>query len=339
VSKSYFSQILAKTSSRVILLINFGLFIAIVATAFAIFILFDYFKSEGPLTAPQTVIITDGMSVRAISEKLGESGVIRSPELFTFIMRGSESEKKMKAGEYLFPAHVAPVQVYRKIVEGDVVVRRITVPEGLMVSQVLEIVGKAEMLTGDMPTNIKEGELLPETYDYRYGESKAKVVERMRESLKRVLAEEWEKRDPDLPYATPEEALTMASIVEKETGVESERARVAAVFVNRLRKKMRLQTDPTVIYALTGGLYVMERPLYSNDLQVDSPYNTYRNEGLPPGPIANPGRAAIHAALHPMQTEEIYFVADGTGGHKFATTLKEHNENVQNWRKINENKQ
>jgi UPF0755 protein len=334
VSKIQLRQILLKLTGRFIFLINFCLFIAILSTALAIFLLVDYFKNAGPLTAPVNVIIAEGTPLRDISKQLAQSGVITHPDLFTFIMRGSESEKNMKAGEYAFVPGISPFQVYHKIVSGDVVVHRVTIPEGLMTSQIIDMVARIPVLTGEMPA-IKEGQLLPETYDYLYGETKEKLIRRMSEAMNNALREAWEKRAADLPYNTPEEALVMASIIEKETGIESERKRIAAVFVNRLRKKMRLQTDPSVIYAVTEGKYVLGRPLLLTDLQMDSPYNTYKIEGLPPTPIANPGKASIEAALNPLQTDELYFVADGTGGHKFASTLKEHNKNVQEWRKIN----
>jgi UPF0755 protein len=338
VGKAYFRQILSYCTNISVLIINTLVFVAVLSVPVAAFLAFDYFKSSGPLLAPTTVVIEEGVPMSAISKQLANMGVISHPELFTFIMRLSESEKKMRAGEYAFDAGVAPVQVYRKISTGDVVIRYFTVPEGLMTSQIVAALNKLDILKGEVAKNIAEGELLPETYDYYYGENREKIINRMRSEMSEFLKAAWEKRAANLPFATPEEALVMASIVEKETGVTSERKRVAAVFINRLRKNMRLQTDPTVIYAVTNGAYVLDRPLNLGDMKIDSPYNTYKNLGLPPTPIANPGKASIEAVLNPDETNELFFVADGTGGHKFAATLKEHNKNVSEWRKISAQK-
>jgi UPF0755 protein len=335
VGKVYFRQILSQLSRICSLTINTFVFLFILAIPITAFFAFDYFKSPGPLLAPTTVVIEEGIPMTAISQQLAKSAVINYPELFTFIMRLSESEKKMKAGEYSFNSNVTPIQVYHKISTGDVVTRYFTIPEGLMTSQILAAINKVDILKGEVTQNIAEGELLPETYDYYYGENREKIINRMRVAMTEVLKAEWEKRAAHLPFTKMEEALVMASIVEKETGIKSERKRVAAVFINRLRKNMRLQTDPSVIYAITKGAYVLNRPLNLDDLQVDSPYNTYKNSGLPPTPISNPGKASIEAVLNPDETNELYFVAGGTGGHKFAATLKEHNKNVLEWRKIN----
>lgn len=203
-----------------------------------------------------------------------------------------------------------------------------------MTSQILALVDSNELLIGKMPTGLKEGELLPETYDIRWGDTKAEVITRMQKAMKDTLVKAWESRVDNLPFSTPQEALILASVIEKETAVPEERRRIAGVFFNRLRRNMRLQTDPTVIYALTKGKYVLERPLSKKDLAIDSPYNTYTHAGLPPAPIANPGRDAIFAAVSPMMTGELYFVADGSGGHAFSNTLDEHVRNVREWRKI-----
>jgi UPF0755 protein len=199
--------------------------------------------------------------------------------------------------------------------------------------QVLDLVKTTETLDGDAPARVPEGSLLPETYHYVYGDTRTALIERMAQAMRQVLAELWDARAANLPYETPHQALVLASIVEKETGVTSERARVAAVFVNRLRRGMKLDADPTVIYALTNGTGPLDRELTRADLLEDDPYNTYRYAGLPPGPIACPGRAALEAALHPAETDELYFVADGKGGHLFAKTLEEHARNVAQYRR------
>ena len=298
----------------------------------------DYFKSPGPLQQETLLVIPEGSSLKSISHILSDNNVIKYPEVFSLIIRFSESGSRMKAGQYKFTSKIAPVQVFAKVASGQVVSHKVTIPEGLMAFQILEIIKNAPYMKGQVPDNIKEGELLPETYDYHYGDDRAGIVARMRQKMQKVLDSAWEKRADNLPIKTKEEALVLASIIEKETAIAGERKEVASVFVNRLRKGMRLQTDPTVIYAITEGKYVLERPLYYKDMKIDSPYNTYKNYGLPPFPIANPGKDAIEAALNPADTDYYYFVADGTGGHKFSTTLKEHNNNVQKWRKINRKK-
>ena len=240
----------------------------------------------------------------------------------------------MRAGEYRFPAGISMDAAIALLASGETVKRRITVAEGLTTGEVLDLVGANEGLAGDLPPDVGEGSLLPETYYFSYGDTRSGLVRRMRESMKATLAALWEKRDPNILLATPEEALVLASIIERETALASERARISAVFHNRLRHGMRLQSDPTVAYALTLGRVPLDRPLARSDLRVDSPYNTYRVNGLPPGPIANPGRASIEAALHPAPTHELYFVADGTGGHAFARSFAEHLRNVARWRRI-----
>lgn len=308
--------------------------LAAVAVAGASFFALQYFKSPGPLENEATIIIDEGSSLNKIAYQLAENNIIKHPKLFSIMVRISKAGNRMKAGQYSFEPRIAPVQAFGKIANGDVVAHKITIAEGLMTSQILDIIKNAEFMKGSVPDGIKEGELLPETYEYHYGDDRAKLVERMQRSMRETLDKAWENRAENLPIKTKEEALVLASIIEKETGVADERERVAAVFVNRLRKRMRLQTDPTVIYAITKGDYVLERPLMLKDLEMQDPYNTYRNYGLPPGPIANPGADAIKAAVNPAETNEYYFVADGTGGHQFSSTLKEHNNNVQKWRKI-----
>jgi len=219
-----------------------------------------------------------------------------------------------------------------ELVAGEVVVHRLTLPEGLSSAEIVALVGAAPALAGEIVESVPEGSLLPETYHYVYGDDRAELIARMQTAMEAALDELWPARAEGLPFSTPEEAVVLASIVEKETGVTGERALVAGVFVNRLRIDMLLQSDPTVAYAISRGGIVLDRPLRRFDLEVDDPYNTYRHRGLPPGPIANPGRAALEAALHPAETGAYYFVADGTGGHAFAATLDEHNVNVRRYR-------
>ncbi len=298
----------------------------------------NYFQNPGSSQEDKTLVIANGSSLKSIAYNLSNAGIIKHPELFYIILRVNGAGNSLKAGEYSFPAGISPVDAFEKLANADVIVHKITIPEGLMTFQILKHIQKAEYMTGAVPENIREGTLLPETYDYYYGDSREKLVKRMQNAMIKALNNLWEKREKDSPIKNKKELLTLASIVEKETGIPEERGRVAAVFINRLNKKMRLQTDPTVIYSITKGKYVLERPLRTKDLQMQDEYNTYRNSGLPPGPIANPGYAAIESVTNPLKTDEIYFVADGTGGHKFAKTLSEHNRNVRKWRKISRNK-
>jgi UPF0755 protein len=222
------------------------------------------------------------------------------------------------------------VEILRK---GDTVVRRVTIPEGLSSHQVVALLLQTPGLRGEVAEAPAEGTLLPETYHFSYGDERAVLLARMAEAMNTTLAKLWPKRDQGLPFASPDEARSLAAMVEKETSLAEERPRVAGVFINRLRRGMRLQSDPTVVYGLTGGARPLGRALSREDLDRPTPYNTYRIGGLPPGPIANPGRAAIWAVLHPMVSNELYFVADGTGGHAFAATFAQHRRNVRRWRR------
>jgi len=224
-------------------------------------------------------------------------------------------------------------EVAELIASGVTLVHRITVPEGLASAEIVTLLMDAEALEGDISEVPPDGALLPETYHFHRGDARTEILDRMRQSMTEALAEAWEKRAENLPLKSPQEALVLAAIVEKETGVDRERALVAGVFVNRLRKGMPLQSDPTVVYGITLGAAPLGRALTRKDLAKPTPYNTYQINGLPPGPIANPGRAALEAAVNPAETEFFYFVADGNGGHAFAKTLAEHNRNVAKWRK------
>jgi UPF0755 protein len=300
------------------------------------------YTGPGPLAEDRTVVIERGSGVNSIAQQLAEEGVLPDPWILPVGVRLFGKGRSLKAGEYRFPAHVSPQAVLEKLASGEVVQRQVTIPEGLTAAQVVELLAAADGLAGEVAAMPPEGSLLPETYSFTLGDSREALIQRMRAGMEAALAELWAKRAPELPLKSAEEAVTLASIVEKETGVAAERPRVAAVFVNRLKRGMPLQSDPTVIYALTGGKAasvangegVLGRRLTRADLDADHPYNTYRIPGLPPGPIANPGRASIEAVLNPPATNELYFVADGTGGHAFAATLDEHNRNVAKWRKL-----
>src|SRR5438067_1212937 len=286
-------------------------------------------EGPGPLTEPRTLVVPPHTGIGGIADLLAGEGVIRHGLVFELIAGLSARGGALKAGEYEFPAGVSVLQALDIIAGGRTVKHRLTIPEGLTSVEVMALLRDAPVLDGDTGPTPAEGELLPDTYVYSYGDTRKELVERMRRAMAHTLAELWPKRRPDLPLATAQEAVTLASVVEKETAREEERAHVAGVFINRLRLGMRLQSDPTVLFSLGGnGAAKVERPLTHADLSVNSPYNTYLNKGLPPGPIANPGRTALRAAVRPERTEDLFFVADGTGGHIFAKTLGDQSRNI-----------
>lgn len=293
-----------------------------------------WLRQPGPLAGPAAVELPTGVGVAGIARRLAEAGAIDSALLFQLAVRREGQERRLRAGEYALEPGMSPAAIIDRLVRGEVLLHRIAVPEGRTVREVYAILQGAEVLSGELPAPPPEGSLLPETYLVPRGEPRARVVERMRAGMRKALDELWPGRAPDLPLASPEEALILASIIEKETAVPAEYPLVASVMVNRLRRGMRLQTDPTVIYGLTQGAGALGRELTTADLEADHAWNTYRVTGLPPSPIANPGRAALEAALKPASTDYLYFVADGSGGHAFAATLEEHNRNVARWRKL-----
>lgn len=312
--------------------IIFLLLVLIAAGAAGFALVYDV--SPNSNTQATTLIIRKGTPSPAIAQSLAGSGIIRYPYVFLALHYATGETRQFKAGEYVFEAGITPKDVARKLVAGDVVVHKITIPEGYNVREVKELLAAESVLEGDVPADVAEGSLLPETYHFTYGDTRAAVIKRMQTAMQEVLADSWSKRTEGLPFKSPQEALILASIVEKETGVESERARVAAVFINRLNRGMRLQTDPSVVYGIeqqTGTK--MEQSLTYADLEKPTPYNTYVIDGLPPTPIANPGMEAIRAVMQPLKTDELYFVATGNGGHNFAKTLDEHNRNVAAYRK------
>jgi UPF0755 protein len=260
--------------------------------------------------------------------------VIEHPLLFVAGARLTDRAARLKAGEFAFPAGVSAERALDIVVSGKTVARKLTVPEGLTSREIVRLVRAAEGLTGAIDAVPAQGTLLPETYHYRYGDRRSDLIDRMRTAQDALLAELWPKRAEDLPYEDRRDAVILASIVEGETAAPGERALVAGVFVNRLERGMRLQSDPTVRFALTEGERELDRALTRQDWKLEHPYNTYRIDGLPPGPINHPGRKAIEAALNPADTDYLYFVADGTGGHAFAETLREHNRNVAEWRRV-----
>jgi UPF0755 protein len=309
--------------------------ISVIAAAGVAYYLYASFTGPGPSTEDKTLVIPKGSGVAEIGGILKSENVIGDVRIFLLGVRLLSDQKPLIAGEYVFPKGISPAGAMGIMIAGKSITHRLTIPEGLTVREVLELVSSEPLLDGPLPPERPaEGTLLPETYQFLRGESRASIVERMRAEMTKAIAEEWSKRDPSISLKSPEEAVTMASLVEKETSQSDERARVAAVFYNRIKKGMPLQTDPTVIFAITLGKLKLKRGLTYDDLKIDSPYNTYMVKGLPPGPIANPGLAALQAVLHPISSKELYFVADGTGGHAFAATIDQHNKNVAAWRKI-----
>ena len=311
--------------------------IALLAAALSVclagYLAYAYF-GPGPLTGETTVVIPRGAGVAVIAAALDDAGVIRGQLPFRLGVALEGLGSQLKAGEYIFAPAISAHAVVGMLQQGKVRTRRLTVREGLTSGQVVALLEAADGLEGKIALIPSEGTLLPETYHYTLGEERRALIERMTASMQKTIDELWPARAPDLPLATPAEALILASIVEKETAVAEERTRIAAVFLNRLRTGMRLQADPTVAYAAGENGQPIERPLTFTDLQRPSPYNTYLIDGLPPGPIANPGRASLAAVLAPATSDELYFVADGTGGHAFARTLDEHNRNVARWRTV-----
>jgi UPF0755 protein len=295
------------------------------------------FDQPGPLATSTVFAIPKGDGVSAIAERLEREGVIADRRIFMtsilyfMYLKGQGS---LKAGEYEFSKYASMRQVLDTLVEGKSIEHKVTLAEGLTSQQIVEKIRANPDLHGEIAAIPAEGTLLPDTYKFGRNDTRADIIERMQAAQAKFLAKVWEDRDPDIVVTTPEEAVILASIVEKETGRADERPRIASVFQNRLRKNIRLQSDPTIIYGLVGGKGVLDHPIQQDELDRDTQYNTYKINGLPPTPIANPGRAAIEAVLKPTKTKDLYFVADGKGGHVFAASLEEHNKNVAKWRQV-----
>ena len=290
--------------------------------------------TAGPLSATKNIVIPRGAGPQTMAKVLKEEGVIDHERLFRIAVMIDPTPKPIKAGEYEIPAHISMLGLLDLLQSGKQVQRRLTVVEGMTTPEVIDLVKNTPALSGEITLDLKEGDLLPETYFYSRDDTRDGLLMRMKEAMDKTLDEAWRKRAAGLPLANRREALTLASIVEKETAVPAERPKVAAVYINRLRRRMKLESDPTTIFGLTQGKVPFNRELTRADLQSNTPYNTYVVTGLPPGPICNPGRAAILAATNPARDRALWFVADGSGGHAFATTLAEHNRNVERWRQI-----
>ena len=295
------------------------------------------FSAPGPLREEVIVVLPKGAALKDTSRLLALHGAIGNEFLFRLGARYRREDRAIRYGEYLIPAGASMEEVLAKLVKGETIEHKITVIEGLTSYQIVEILRGSVILTGEIEEVPPEGSLAPNTYFVQRNQSRGDVLKRMAEAQAAVLAEAWEKRADGLPLASPEEVLVLASIVEKETGVADERGRVASVFVNRLKRGIPLQSDPTVVYGITEGKGPLGRGLRRSELDRVTPYNTYLIAGLPPTPIAAPGRDAIMAVVNPEETDFLYFVADGTGGHVFAETLQQHNRNVAAWRQIEKN--
>lgn len=292
------------------------------------------FENPGPNMADTTFVVRPNSGVNAIAQSLEEKGLITNARFFRYGVAASGNDKALKVGEYAVPAHASMRDIMDAIVSGKSIMYSLTIPEGLTVDQAFQRIAASEDLSGDMPASMpEEGALAADTQRFTRGTPRTTIIDKMVADQKALVESIWATRKEGLPVKDINEFVTLASIVEKETGVASERPQVAAVFVNRLNKGMRLQSDPTILYGLFGGKgRPADRPIYKSDIEKPTPYNTYTIDGLPPGPIANPGRASLEAVAHPAETNDLYFVADGTGGHVFAESLDEHNKNVAKWR-------
>ncbi len=295
-----------------------------------------FFQLQQPslLTEPKTVLIARGSGASTIAQKLEQEGVIKSTLLFR-IQYFLQNHPELQAGEYAFGPKMTLAETISKMAKGDIVKRKFTVPEGRTAMEIVQILNAETAMTGTITTLPAEGSMMPDTYQYTLGDDRNAKIKEMQKAMSETLLQTWAQRDSEIPLTSPQELLTLASIVEKETGIAAERRRVAGVFVNRLRKNMMLQSDPTVTYGITLGRTPLGRLLTANDLRTPTAYNTYVIPALPPGPIACPGKAALMAAAIPERNAYFYFVADGSGGHAFAETLEEHNRNVANWHKVN----
>lgn len=280
------------------------------------------------------------MTLRQVVNKLHDEKIIKNPTAFLYISQLIKGiDPKVRYGEYFFEKNISYYRILHKMVRGNIFFRKVTIAEGLSTHSALRAIDRAAGLIGQLPENLKEGSLLPETYFYSYNDTKSGMVKRMQDAMRKSVDELWEKHDPSIPIKTKEQALVLASIVEKETGIESERPKVASVFINRLRKRMKLQSDPTIIYSFTFGDKSLEHPIRVSDIQNTSPFNTYYIYGLPPTPICNPGLASIKAVLNPIESDFLYFVASGKGDHIFASTLQDHNNNVAKYRSLMQGKE
>jgi UPF0755 protein len=325
--------------NQIVVFMNFivsSAMLLVLAAGLAVYLGKREFDGPGPSETTQTFLVKPKSGLIEIADQLERRGLVSDARIFHLGVRAYGNEGELKAGEYEIAAGASMRDIMEILKSGKSVMQSLTIPEGLTVVQAFRKIAEHEALTGDMPSEIPpEGMLAADTQRFTRGAERKQIIDKMLAHQKELVEEIWARRAPDLPLANINEFITLASIVEKETGKGDERSRVAAVFLNRLKNNMRLQSDPTIIYGLFGSSgKPADRPIYQADIEKPTPYNTYTIDGLPPTPIANPGKAALEAVANPSKTDDLYFVADGTGGHVFAKTLEEHNENVARWRKI-----
>ncbi|MGH6672538.1 MAG: endolytic transglycosylase MltG [Xanthobacteraceae bacterium] len=310
------------------------LVILAIAAGYGLYVGKQRFDAPGPLQQDKVIDVPRGAGLRDITNLLVSQGVIDEPWIFIGGVLVLKAREGLKAGEYQFKAHESPSDVVTAMSEGKVLIHEITIPEGLTSEQIVARLMDNDVLTGNIADVPPEGSMLPDTYSFTRGETREQLILHMQHAQQRLVQDIWTRRAPNLPLKTPEQLVILASMIEKETGKPEERTRIAAVFVNRLKKNMRLQSDPTIIYGLVGGKGSLGRPIMKSEIDQPTPYNTYQIDGLPPGPITNPGRASLEAAANPARTKDLYFVADGTGGHAFAETYEQHQKNVMRLRKL-----
>jgi UPF0755 protein len=308
------------------------MFVGVIGLTGLFYFVRSQFDQPGPLGYATVVVIPKGEGLSAIADRMEREGVIADRRIFTASALYFRAQDKLKAGEYAIKKNASIREVLDTLVEGKAILYSVSVPEGLTSYQIVERLKAAPELTGSVTIVPQEGSLLPDTYRFAKGTSREELLARMQNEQKKFIEKVWPSRVTGLPVKTPQEAVTLASIVEKETGRADERPRVAAVFVNRLKSNIRLESDPTIIYGLAGGKATLGRGILRSEMEQTTPYNTYRIKGLPPTPIANPGRAALEAVLRPAKTNDLFFVADGTGGHVFAEKFDDHQRNVAKWR-------
>ncbi len=329
-----------KARSQMVIFLNFlmtlAVFVAVAAVGSAYYA-FSVYQGPGPLTTNTNFIVRNGAGLGEIANRLESNNIITNERIFRWLTATYLHDgETLRAGEYEIKAGASMKDIMELLKSGKSILYSVTLPEGLTVRQMFNKLQADPVLEGDLPSALPaEGSLRPDTYKFTRGTKRTEIVQQMAAAQTKLVDQIWEKRDPSVQLANEQDFITLASIVEKETGLADERAHVASVFLNRLGKGMRLQSDPTVIYGLFGGEgKPSDRPIYQSDLKKDTPYNTYLIKGLPPTPIANPGKDALEAVANPWKTQDLYFVADGTGGHVFAATLDEHNANVRRWRKL-----
>ncbi len=329
-----------KARSQTVIFLNFLMTLVVFVFALAIagtYYAFTVYQAPGPLTTNTNFIVRSGAGLTEIASRLENNNIITDARIFRYLTATHlENGETLKSGEYEIKAGASMQDIMELLKSGKSILYSVSLPEGLTVRQMFNKLQADPVLEGDLPSALPpEGSLRPDTYKFSRGTKRSEIVEQMQAAQQKLVDQIWDKRDPDLPVSSKQDFVILASIVEKETGLADERAHVASVFLNRLAKNMRLQSDPTIIYGLFGGDgKPTDRPIYQSDLKKETPYNTYIIKGLPPTPIANPGKDALEAVANPWKTQDLYFVADGSGGHVFAATLDEHNANVRRWRKI-----